>query len=93
MSAQHTPAEALESLVRDLNATYWSSWQSTAKFSDALRNAELVIQRERVRDAAPEMLDALEAVTGALAGHELNNGDVSAINKARAAIAKAKGAA
>lgn len=43
--------------------------------------------------AAPDLLEMLEAVTDALAGHELNNGDVSAINKARAAIAKATGAA
>ena len=66
MSTQHTPAEALESLVRDLNATYWSSWQSTAKFSDALRDAELVIQRERMRDAAPEMLTELRKARAAL---------------------------
>ena len=45
----------------------------------------------RLIAAAPELLETLEAVTDALAGHELNNGDVSAINKARAAIAKATG--
>jgi hypothetical protein len=45
----------------------------------------------RLIAAAPDLLETLEAVTDALAGHELNNGDVSAINKARAAIAKATG--
>ena len=61
MSAQHTPKDALEILVRDLNATHWSSWQSTAKFDTALRVAEDVLQRERIRDAAPELLEALRA--------------------------------
>ena len=42
--------------------------------------------------AAPELLDALRVVVGQLEGHELNNGDVSAINNAYAAIAKATGA-
>jgi hypothetical protein len=91
MSTQHTPAEALESLVRDLNATNWSSWQSTAKFSDALRDAELVIQRERVRDAAPDLLAALieceKMIDHCLFGCDAEN----ATAKARAAIAKATG--
>jgi len=88
MSTQHTPAEALESLVRDLNATNWSSWQSTAKFSDALRDAELVIQRERVRDAAPELL---EFATEWLDRQGTDENYM--VMKARAAIAKATGEA
>ena len=52
--------------------------------AETIANAQLIA-------AAPDLLEMLEAVTDALAGHELNNGDVSAINKARAAIAKATG--
>lgn len=61
-AAKHTAVEALELLVRDLDATHWSSWQSTSKFAPALNVARQVLDRERVRDAAPRMLDALEAV-------------------------------
>lgn len=43
--------------------------------------------------SAPELLDALKAAISQLEGHELNNGDVSAINSGYAAIAKATGAA
>jgi hypothetical protein len=57
------------------------------------RETEETRANARLIAAAPELLETLEAVTDALAGHELNNGDVSAINKARAAIAKARGAA
>jgi hypothetical protein len=99
MSTQHTPAEALESLVRDLNATNWSSWQSTAKFSDALRDAELVIQRERVRDAAPDLLEVLQQIKQrldtchlhVLGGHEVF--DSFYVEMIDTAIAKATGAA
>jgi hypothetical protein len=92
MSTKHTPAEALESLVRDLNATYWSSWQSTAKFSDALRDAELVIERERVRDAAPEMLAALRRAALALAfAAETSPAMRDDYNAVSEAIAKATG--
>jgi hypothetical protein len=39
-----------------------------------------------------KLLAALEAVTDAPEGHDLNNGDVAAINNALAAIAEVKGA-
>lgn len=45
-----------------------------------------------LRAAAPELLEALQAVVSQLEGHDLHNGDVSAINNAYAAIAKATGA-
>ncbi len=35
---------ALRDLVDSLNKTYWSSWQTTAHFSDQLKNAEAVLR-------------------------------------------------
>lgn len=43
--------EALQNLVSGLNQTYWSSWQSTEKFMDALDKAEEVLKEERIRSA------------------------------------------
>ncbi len=90
MSITHTPLEALEILVRDLNDTTWSSWQSTSKFSIALNIAEQVIKREKAREAASDLLDALEFVMDRLV--DKHEDDVAA-QKARAAIAKATGGA
>ena len=61
MSA-HTPAKALSELVTALNTTNWSSWQSIANFSPALAVAQVALDRERVRDAAPDLLEALKAI-------------------------------
>lgn len=46
--------EALQNLVSGLNQTYWSSWQSTEKFMDALYKAEEVLKEERIRSAEGE---------------------------------------
>lgn len=45
----------------------------------------------RLIAAAPDLLEALQAVVSQLEGHDLHNGDVFAINNAYAAIAKATG--
>jgi hypothetical protein len=68
-----------------------TGWKEDAWFGDdsdeeSRANAHLIA-------AAPELLEALESVVSQLEGHVLHNGDVSAINTAYAAIAKAKGEA
>ena len=91
MSA-HTPAEALSKLVAALNETSWSSWQTTAKFDPALAVAQAVLDRERMRDAAPKLLEAL---TDLCALAEKRPGSLyeykAAVDSARAAIAEATG--
>lgn len=36
---------ALRELVEALNKTYWSSWQSTANFSQQLEDAETLLSK------------------------------------------------
>jgi len=96
--SKHTPTKALSELVDALNATTWSSWQTTAKFSPALAAAQEALDRERLIAAAPELLEALKdlldhytsLVNSGDAGNwdAENEGEVIA---ARAAIAKAQG--
>ena len=90
MSADSMTKNSLEKLVTALNATNWSSWQSTARFSAELSEAEETIRIERIKDAAPELLSALQ---------DLLNDDAKEYipskiwDKAHAAIAKATGGA
>lgn len=51
---------ALEALVKALQETTWSSWQSTARFDPALRAAVDLLDADRLRDSAPDILAALE---------------------------------
>lgn len=78
-----TPVEALSELVAALRATTWSSWQTTARFDPALAVAEAVLERERLRDAAPELLEMLKTI-------KANAGDPESVYRiARDAIAAA----
>jgi len=90
MSATHTPEPlaALQKLVSGLNATNWSSWQTTANFQPALQEAEAVIARERLNAAAPEMLTLLQELID-MEGPQ--PGTAAWGDKARALIAKATG--
>lgn len=51
---------ALEALVKALQETTWSSWQSTARFDPALRAAVDLLDADRLRDSAPGLLAALD---------------------------------
>ena len=44
------PVEILANLVEALNSTSWSSWQSTAKFSDELLVAEEYLSKLNVKE-------------------------------------------
>jgi hypothetical protein len=79
MSTKHTPAEALESLVRDLNATNWSSWQSIMEV-----NRDAAAELCRLHSVNAEMLESLREISTAE-----NRRRMAEI--ARAAIAKATG--
>ena len=83
-----TTKEALANLCEALGNTYWSSWQTTGKFWSQLEAANAVIASERIRDAAPELLEALKSVLDNCLDSE---GLCAAHAKARAAIAKATG--
>ena len=91
--------EALANLCEALGNTYWSSWQTTGKFWSQLEAANAVIASERIRDAAPELLEACLAMIEwddrendhAVDFHKRMELCELAFQKARAAIAKATG--
>lgn len=58
MSDRHKAA--LGALVKALQDTNWSSWQSTAMFYPALRAAIGLLESDRLRDSSPDLLAALE---------------------------------
>ena len=81
--------EALANLCEALGNTYWSSWQTTGKFWSQLEAANAVIASERIRDAAPELLEALTDCVEHM--HWTQPQGEAALKKAKAAIAKATG--
>ena len=81
--------EALANLCEALGNTYWSSWQTTDKFWPQLDVANAVVASERIRDAAPELLEALSDCVAHM--HWTQPLGEAALKKAKAAIAKATG--
>jgi len=108
MTTKHTPGPVFISpdQVHELNEKHgWFEFgDAQSDVSNAFAN-EAIARYERIRSAAPEMLEALEACQGALEWAIEQGGgptceheagvcfckENNALNTARAAIAKAKG--
>jgi len=95
MSAKHTPgpwqhSAKLSASENHRGFTVWNSdgW-GLADVQPADEDGREGEANARLIAAAPELLEALQAVVSQLEGHDLHNGDVFAINNAYAAIAKA----
>ena len=53
ISKFQNPVQLLADLVDALDSTAWSSWQTTAKFSDQLKDARDYIDRVKASDQQP----------------------------------------
>ncbi|OWT68061.1 MULTISPECIES: hypothetical protein [unclassified Achromobacter] len=102
MTTKYTTMDVLVELTAALDNAFISSWQSTAGWQRELDRAKEYIAAERVRNAAPDLLEALIKAQGALEIAHRKYGDVGgsetdwgvweqADSFARAAIAKATG--
>lgn len=108
MTTKHTPTELLAELTGALDNAFISTWQSTAAWQRQLERANQYLAGERVRDAAPELLEPLDELLTDMVIAQGNMRDAAKhdqrwegcaeaiqprVDAARAAIAKATGSA
>ena len=98
MTTTQTSADLLTELVGALDSAFISTWQSTADWQQQLDRARDHLKAERIRDAAPELLAALEDMLSGWKYIRESHGDLYGVgwdraqDNAESAIRKARGA-
>lgn len=98
MTTTQTSADLLTELVGALDSAFISTWQSTADWQQQLDRAKDHLKAERIRDAAPELLAALEDMLSGWKYLREHHGELSGVgwdraqDNAESAIRQARGA-
>lgn len=97
MTTKPTSADLLAELAGAVDGAFISTWQSTADWQKQLDRAKEHLRAERVRDAGPELLEALEDMLSGWKYIRESHGDLYGVgwdraqDKAEEAVRKARG--
>lgn len=97
MTTKPTSANLLAELTNAVDSAFISTWQSTADWQKQLDRAKEYLREERIRDAGPELLEALQDMLAGWKYIRESHGDLYGVgwdraqDNAEAAIRKARG--